>query len=223
MDTQSDCMRPAAAIEIASPIIVVHGEEYMRDSSHALVPVGKVDVIDKLMDEEVRKIIAYARDLSAQVARFKKHCVEDVSSFQALVDQEYGAKIGGKKGNVTLTSFDGTLKVTLKMADLLEFGPELQSAKKLVDECLTEWAAGSSENLRAIVQRAFQVDKEGKVNRAELFMLLRVAIEDERWQRAMDAIRDSIRVVGSKAYFHFQERATADDEWSTISIHMAKA
>lgn len=216
--TSPDTDRPS----VAAPIIEAHGEMYMRDASGALMPVGKVSPVDKLMDEEVRKIIAYARELSARISRFKAHCFEDIGSFQALVDQEYGAKIGGKKGNVQFTSYDGTLRVSLKMADVLEFGPELQAAKKLVDECLMEWAAGSSENLRAIVQRAFRVDREGKVNRAELFMLLRASIPDPRWVRAMDAIRDSIRVIGSKAYFNFSERKSPESEWSPILINLAK-
>lgn len=214
---------PIDAENTASPIIEAHGQQYMRDASGALMPLGKIKPVDKLMDEEVRRMIGFARDISAQIGRFKGHCFEDIGNFQALIDQEYNASVGGKKGNIQLTSYDGTLKVSVQVADLLTFGPELAAAKKLVDECLTEWAAESGEELRAIVNRAFQVDKEGKVNRAELFMLLRVNIEDERWQRAMDAIRDSIRVVGSKTYIRFYERDTPEGGWRSISIDMAKA
>lgn len=199
----------------------VNGKLYMADAKGALVPIGMVKPVDKLMDELVRKMLAFASDLSARIGRFRGHCFDDVGSFQALVDQEYGAKIGGTKGNITLTSFDGTQKVQIQVADLLEFGPELQAAKKLVDVCLTEWSEGSGDELRAIVNRAFSVDKEGKINRAELFTLLRVAIEDERWQRAMEAIRDSIRVIGSKTYIRFYRRDDGTSAWRSVSIDLA--
>lgn len=65
------------------------------------------------------------------------------------------------------------------------------------------------------------MDKEGQINRAELFMLLRVAIEDERWQSAMRAIRDSIRIIGSKTYIRFHQRATSDSAWRPITIDLA--
>lgn len=219
METQSEYTSEF----VPSGIRLIEGKEYMQDAKGSLMPLALVKPVDQLVDETVRKIIFYARLLSDQIGRFKGHCFEDIGSLQALVAQEYGASLGGAKGNLTLTSFDGTMKVQVQVADLLEFGLELQAAKKLVDECLTEWAAGSRDEIRAIVSRAFQVDKEGHVNRAELFMLLRVAIEDIRWQRAMDAIRDSIRVVGSKTYFRFYERAHGEAPWLSISIDLARA
>ena len=204
-------------------VVDIGGKQYMQDAKGNLVPLSLVRPVDKLTDEAVRKMIGHARDLSAQIGRFRGHCFDDVGSLQALISQEYGARIGGEKGNITLSTLNGTLKVQVQVADLIEFGPELQAAKKLVDECLNEWAEGSRDEIRAIVNRAFQVDKEGVVNRAELFMLLRVAIEDARWQRAMDAIRDSIRVIGSKTYFRFYERPAPDAPWQAISIDLAKA
>lgn len=207
----------------AAPIITSNGKQYMADAKGSLVPISAIKAQDKLMDESVRKMVSFARDLSNQIARFKGHCFDDVGSFMALLAQEYGASKGGRKGNVTMTSFDGTLKVQIQVADLIEFGPELQAAKSLVDECLNEWSAEASDELRAVVNRAFQVDRQGKINRAELFMLMRAEITDSRWQRAMTAIHDSIRVIGSKTYIRFYERADANAPWDAIAIDLAQA
>ncbi|WP_332117271.1 DUF3164 family protein [Azorhizobium caulinodans] len=216
-----------AAESVAAPgIVEVAGKPYMLDAKGKLVPLSLVKPTDKLIDETVRKIIDHARDLSARISRFRGHSYDDIGSLQALLAQEYGTSVGGEKGNITLITFDGSLKVQVQVADLLEFGPELQAAKRLVDECLAEWSAGSRDEIQAVVNRAFQVDKEGAVNRSELFMLLRVAIEDERWQRAMEALRDSIRVVGSKTYMRFYERVRTDEgwgEWTALPINMARA
>ena len=65
--------------------------------------------------------------------------------------------------------------------------------------------------------------KEGQINRAAIFMLLRLDIEDERWQRAMSAIRDAMRVVGSKIYVRCYERDRLDAEWHAVTIDLAKA
>lgn len=203
-----------AAIDVA-------GTPYLRDAKGALVPLASVKAVDLLMDETVITILAKARAVSAEIAAFKGSTFECVSDLQALIAQNYGAQLGGKKGNITLTSFDGCGKVQVQVADLLEFGPELQAAKLLIDECLTEWAVGSAVELRALVNRVFQVDKEGQINRAELFMLLRVEIQDERWVRAMEAIRDSIRVIGSRTYIRFYDRVAPDAGWRAISLDLA--
>ncbi len=204
-------------------IIELDGKKHMKDARGALVPLETVKPMDQLQDETVRKIITYARALSQQIARFKGHTFEDIGSLLALMEQHYGAKPGGKKGNMTFTSFDGCMKVQVAVADHIIFGAELQIAKALIDECLKEWGAESRAELRAIITRAFQVDKEGRVNRAELFMLMRTEIEDARWKQAMEAIRESMRVIGSKQYIRFYERPSPTAPWQIISVDIANA
>jgi hypothetical protein len=203
-------------------IIDVGGTPHMRDAKGALVPLTMVKPQDQLQDEVVRKIMGYAIALSDQVARFKEHTFEDIGGFEALLAQEYDATIGGAKGNKTLMSFDGLFKVTVQVADNIVFGPELQIAKSLVDECLNEWSEGARDEIRAIVTRAFNTDKEGQINRSEIFMLLRLEIEDPRWLRAMKAIRDAMRVVGSRTYVRCYRRESFDGPWAAVSIDLAK-
>lgn len=203
--------------------VVIDGERHMRDAKGRLVPVSTIKPADKLEDETVRKVIGYARDLSAQIGRFKQHTFDDLGALEALLAQEYGATKGGAKGNKTFMSFDGLLKVQVQVQDHIDFGPQLQVAKELIDECLNEWAADANAELRTIVTRAFNTDKAGQINRAEIFMLLRVGIEDARWKRAMEAIRDAMRVVGSKTYVRCYSRPNHDAGWSAITLDMAKA
>lgn len=204
-------------------ITSVNGKPYMADAKGALVPLEMVKPADKLEDEVVRKIMRFARDLSAQLARFRGHTMVDLGEFDALLDQEYGVKKGGKKGNRTYQSFDGLEKVVVSVADFVDFGPQLQVAKTLIDECLNEWSADSRPEIRAIVTRAFNTDKEGQINRSEILMLLRMQIEDERWLKAMAAIRDAMRVTGSKEYVRFYERRLITDGWQAVTIDLAKA
>lgn len=218
----NDVTKIAAPTNAAPATIDVNGKPYMHDAKGNLVPVETVKASDLLMDETVRRIMGFARDLSAQMARFKGHTFEDVNALQALLAQEYSANLGGPKGNITMTTFDGCQKVQVAIADLIEFGPELQAAKSLIDECLVDWSADTGAELRALVNRVFNVEKEGTLDRSGLFMLLRVEIADERWQSAMKAIRDSIRVIGSKSYVRFYERDAADQPWLSVSIDLAK-
>ncbi|MCY1667887.1 DUF3164 family protein [Rhizobium sp. SL86] len=204
-------------------VIVINGRQYIPDAKGSLVPLEMVKPQHKLEDETVRKIMAFALDLNQQIARFRDHTMVDLGTFDALLAQEYGAKIGGAKGNRTYQTFDGLMKVQVQVAELIDFGPELQIAKKLVDECLNEWSADSRPEIQALVSDAFDTDKEGKINRAKIFMLLRHSIEDERWVRAMDAIRDAMRVTGSKEYVRFYTREKPDGQWQAVTIDLAKA
>lgn len=203
--------------------VVVGGKTYMPDAKGNLVPVETIKPADRLEDETVRKIISYATDLSEQISRFKAHTFDDLGAFEALLSQEYGATKGGAKGNKTFMTFDGLMKVQVQVQDYIDFGAQLQIAKGLVDQCLTEWSADSRPEIRAIVTRAFNTDREGKINRSDIFLLLRLDIEDERWKRAMDAVRDAMRVVGSKTYVRCYERPRLDAPWQAVNIDLAKA
>lgn len=198
-------------------------EGFMRDSKGRYVPEELVRPEDKLEDQLVAKVMNYADDLSAQISRFRGHCFDDIGAFLDLLSEKYGAKRGGPKGNMTFTSYDGCLKITVQVADRLGFGPELQVAKGLIDECIAEWAADANAQIRALVNHAFQTDKEGQVSREAIFALRRVAIDDERWKSAMAAITDSIRVLGSKAYIRFYRRKNPSDRWQAVTIDLAQA
>ena len=124
---------------------------------------------------------------------------------------------------MTFTSYDGTMKVQIAVADTLVFGPELQIAKGLIDECIAEWAEGSRAEIRALVEHAFRTDKEGQVSREAVFSLRKIDIEDERWKSAIQAINDSIRVQGSKTYLRFYRRARPTDRWENVTIDLASA
>jgi hypothetical protein len=204
-------------------VIDVNGKPYLTDAKGALVPLETIKPIDKLEDEVVRKVMRFAGELSDQIARFRGHTMTDLGEFDALLAQEYNVKKGGPKGNRTYQSFDGLLKVEVKVADFIDFGPQLQVAKRLLDECLTEWSADSRPEIRAVITRAFNTDKEGQVNRSEIFMLLRLDIEDPRWQEAMRAIREAMRVTGSKEYIRFHRRADLSDRWQAVTIDLARA
>lgn len=211
---------PAA---VPTGIIEIEGKPFMRDAKGGYQPLSLVKTTDVLIDEQVRKIFGFALALSEQVSRFKGHTFDDLGALDALLEQEYGLSVGGAKGNKSYMTVDGLMRIEIRVSDLMTFGPELQIAKGLIDECLNEWTADSRPEISAIVTRAFNTDKEGQINRAEIFMLLRLQIEDERWKQAMRAIHDAIRVIGSKTYMRFSMRESFDAPWTTVTIDLAKA
>ncbi|RFB91790.1 sulfate transporter [Rhizobium leguminosarum bv. trifolii] len=209
--------------EVAAGIVVANGKQYMPNAKGALVPLELVKPIDKLRDEAVRKVMGYALDISERIGRFRAHCMDDLDGLDALLEQEYGAKPGGTKGNRTYHTIDGLMKVQVAINDFETAGPELQIAKSLVVECMDEWTADARAEVRALITRAFDTDKEGKVNLKEIKKLKTLSIEDPRWLQAMRAIDDAINVVYSKQYVRFHIRKSVQDDWTAVTVDIAKA
>lgn len=196
-------------------------EGYMQDAKGALWPKDTVREIDLLRDDLVREIVSRAKAQSEALAQFKAGVFGDIESFIQLSGEKYGVKMGGIKGNVSLITFDGRYKVQRAVAESLAFDERLQVAKELIDQCIHEWSQGSRSEIRALINDAFQVDKEGRVNSARILSLRRLDIKDEQWNKAMQAIGESIQVAGSKTYFRVYERVGDTDQYRPISLDIA--
>ena len=91
---------------------------YWRNAQGGLTPEALIKPIDRTRDQLVRDMIAAAQAQSAELARFKAGAFGDVEAFVRLSAEQYGAKLGGNKGNVTLVSFDGRFKVKGSMLSI---------------------------------------------------------------------------------------------------------
>lgn len=203
--------------------VMIEGKEYWRDAKGNLTPAELVKEIDKARDALVHEWVERGRDLSKAISHFKEGIFGDVQAFIELSAEKYGAKVGGNKGNVTLFSYDGKYKIQRAINESLQFDERIQAAKVLIDECLNEWSEGSRPELKALIERAFNVDKEGNLNTSRILGLRRVEIQDNRWQNAMQAISESVQVVSSKAYVRLYERVGETDQYVPIALDVAGA
>lgn len=184
---------------------------YLRAADGSLVPEAKVKPIDKARSLICQQLCEQAKVMQAQLLAYKLASMQAVAEFVEQSAAHYQVALGGKKGNVTLISFDGRYKVVRQMQERIDFGEQLLAAKALIDECIVDWSRGSNANIKALVNQAFAVDKEGKVSTARVLGLRKVDIADARWQRAMQAIADSMVVAATKPYIRFYERNEAGE------------
>lgn len=196
---------------------------YWRDSAGSLIPESKVKAVDKVRNQVVEDLIDQARVVASLLSSFKARAFSEVATFIELSGEQYGAKLRGVKGNITLMTFDGRYKIIRQIQDHLVFDERLQAAKQLIDECIQSWTAGSSDEIKALINNAFQVNKEGQINTGRVLGLRRLDINDAKWKDAMTAISDSVQVAGSKPYIRFYERVGETDEYRPISLDMASA
>jgi hypothetical protein len=195
-------------------------EQFMTDSRGRQVPVELVKEIDKLRDQTVRRIADEAMKMKEALADFKQRIRDDIYAFVSLSAEQYGKSWGGKKGNISLATYDGKYRLMIAMDDNITFDERLQVARELIGGCIKKWSDGSRDEIRILVQDAFQVDKAGKVSTARVLGLRRLEIHDPDWQKAMAAITESIQILGSKQYLRFYER-NEQGEYIQIPLDVA--
>ena len=112
---------------------------YRKDHQGRLVPEDLIKPIDKARDELVCEILSQALPQRDLLAKFKQKTIGDIQAFVELSAEQYGVKLGGKKGNVQLLSYDGRYKVKLTHMEHITFDERIEAAKELIDSCLNRW------------------------------------------------------------------------------------
>ena len=196
-------------------------EGYWVDAKDAFIPVKMLKPIDLVRDTLVGEIVTKAIELNKLMKEFKESSFGDIGAFVDLSANEYGVKLGGKKGNVMLYSFDGRYLIQRAMADRIAFDERLQAAKELIDQCLADWTEGARPELQILINRAFSTDKSGAVSTGAVLALRRYEIDDQRWHRAMEAIGESLQVIATSSYIRIYERIGDTDQYMPIALNMA--
>ena len=211
-------------IPTSIPTQEINGIAYVQKGKGELIALSAIKPEHIEEDELVRRLAAKAAKGNAYLAALREEIFAEVTAYRQLLAEKYGVKRRGSKGNITLATVDTTLRLNIAIGETLSFGPELEVAKELVYECIRRWSEGSNDNIRALVDQAFQVDKAGKLSADRILGLRRLKIEDETgdWQKAMDIIGDSVRTLTSKEYARFYVIAEDGSE-TPIRLDLANA
>lgn len=195
--------------------------DFRANAQGHLVPLSQIKEIDLLRDDVVMNIVEAAKKTQTALIEFKSLSMAQVADFVDLSAQEFDVRYGGTKGNVTLLSFDGKYKVQRSIGEHRVFDERIQAAKAKIDDCIKRWSEGSSDQIKALVDLAFRVDKQGNIDVNQVLSLRQLNIDDSEWIEAMDAIADSIKVVGKTPYLRVYERQ-GDGQYKQIALDIAK-
>ncbi|AIC20183.1 DUF3164 family protein [Pseudomonas chlororaphis] len=194
---------------------------FVRNAIGHLVPVDQVREQDKLRDQVAGELAEAAKKLHLDLKNFKKKSLGDIADLISIAGERYGVQMGGKKGNVTIATYDGKYKVVRSHADRLTFTEEMEVAKVMVYDCIKTWSKGADNHLLAIVDRTFSPNRNGQIKTSDVLDLLRLEIDDDTWKAAMKAVKDSILVSGSAVYIRVYERVNGTDEYRAIPLDLA--
>lgn len=194
---------------------------YMKNALGHLVPEANVREQDKLRDQVVRELVTHAINANAQLVTLKKKALGDIDDLVKIAGERYGVTMGGKKGNISISTYDGKYKVQRAVADVLQFTEEMEAAKVLIMACIKRWSQDANPHISALVSRAFAPGRNGQLKTSAVLDLLRIDIDDAEWKKAMDALKDSIHASGTAVYVRIYERIGDSDQYKAIPLDLA--
>lgn len=194
---------------------------YMKNAMGHLVPRENVREQDLLRDQVARSLAALALEINQKLVGYKKKALGDIEDLVKISAERYGVTLGGEKGNISVSSYDGKYKVVRSVADLIQFTEELEAAKALIFACIKRWSVGVNPHIQTLVGRAFAPGRNGQLKTAAVLDLLRIEFDDSEWKEAMRALKDSIAANGTATYVRVYERIGSSDQYKAIPLDLA--
>lgn len=191
---------------------------YMKNRAGHLVPVANISEIETFRHDFVVEMVERAKGLNATLAYFKASVMEGMADLTKLSAANHGVKLGGEKGNITLTSFDGQYKVVLAMAGVPQVDERIQVVKAMLNNCLTRFSDGGSKEIKALMESAFKTNNAGMISIYRLRWLRAAKIEDDEWKDGIRLLDELLLPVLSKAYVRVYE--LKNDKYELIALDL---
>lgn len=195
-------------------------EGWVRNAVGNLVHESEIREQDKLRDRVVTDLVIEAIRLNQALKALKEKALGDIADLISIAGEKYDMKLGGPKGNVSITSFDGRYKVQRVYSDRITYTEEMEVAKAKVFECIRSWGEDSNKHLLTLATNAFRLNRQGEISISRVTEMMRADIDDPEWKKAMEAVKDSLIVSGSAVYIRVYERV-GEDRYQAISLDIA--
>lgn len=189
------------------------------------VPAKWVPKIDKARTRLVKGLCKEAEKVSAALMKLRQMALAACDAFIDRSAEDNAVALGGQKGNVNLTSFDGLTHIKIRKPEYIHFDERLLQAKALIDEFLAAHSnGGTDEALVQLITAAFTTTRDGRL-RADAICSLqrRVRISDPTWRRAMELIEESKQGIAAKTYIRFYTRPSTKADFTMIPLNIADA
>jgi len=196
---------------------VVNGR--MENCNGDMIQIKNIKEKDLLEHDMVLSVACIWLPLSAQLARFKLHTLEDISTFADLMFESYGVKRGGSEGNMQFTTYDKKYKLVVGIQKTIDFGPEIEVAKQKMMEAVEIYPEEANDLKTMLLAAYTQID--GKLRVAEILRLRTFKFNNPLWHEGMKIIDDSIEVAFSKKQIRLYKRNNPGDEYAPVPLHVA--
>lgn len=200
-------------------VIERNKKKYWVDDEGNEVPVKHIKMLDKMRDEAVEKVMKRVLKLEEEIKAEKAEVIKIIESFLSIAGGDI-CKRDEWKGNITFFDFGKKYKVSVCISERLAFNEQLQVAKELVDQCIKKWSKESNDKIVLLVNQAFKVDKQGKLDTKRILGLRQLKIGDNEWKQAMEKISEAITIESTKKYYNFEVKLE-DGKYKNVLLNFS--
>ena len=191
----------------------------MRDNTGHDVPVKYVGKYDRLRDERTKRVLARFRKARSVLEAVVRDSLADIAAIQEARDTPVA-----EKGNFSVTSFDGLVKVAIDQAWHIELDDRVKEARDRMlgyAKRLCGKAGDDAAALLEIVEEAFAANSAGRLSVSRVMSLCRRNIQAREWTEARDMLLASLQPERGRCYIHVYARPDMQHDFEMIRLDLA--
>ena len=191
----------------------------MRDNNGHDVPIKYVSKYDRLRDEKTKRILARFVKARKDIEKVVRDSLADIAAIQGARETPVA-----DKGNFSVTSFDGLVRVAIDQAWHIELDDRVKEARDRMlgyAKSLCAKAGPDAHALLEIVEEAFAANSSGRLSVGRVLSLCRRNVTAPEWTEARDMLLASLRPEKGRCYIHVYSRTDMQHEFEMVRLDLA--
>lgn len=196
-------------------------DKLWQDESGQSIPYDRTTKYERAAEVSTYRMASEGMKLHQQLSKYKDFIRIQATRLYEIFTEENG-QIGKGKGSATFFNFDRSIKVTVKVNELITFDDNTISlAKEKLDAFLTEGLDGAKDFVKPLVMEAFH-QRNGQLDTKRVLGLKQHAhrIDHPLYTEAMKLIDKAVRRPSTREYFQVWVRSE-NGEYEDIQLNFA--
>ena len=190
----------------------------MKDWNGNLIPIKYVSQFDRHRDRVARRVLERYQKARKVLEAVVVDSLAEIDELMKLKEKL------GVKGNFQLQSFDGCIQVSIRQQYNILLDERVARARELmldyVNGILAEVKGVDVTVLRRLIETAFRANRQGVLPTTKIFELMRMEVEDARWNEARKLLQDAIKPQRGKRYLACETRKSTQGDFKPISLNL---
>ena len=171
-----------------------------------------------LKDQTVTSLTIEASALMNSLKNFKARAFQEAGALYELLCQ-YSKRHADGKGNFSVESADGSMRMTVNQKDLNRFDERSIQAEKHIKEFITKRFSGDDDTTDLILSILERKRGTLDIRLIQKLYAMENRFTDPSWIEGIKLLKESWNPTETKGYITFEVRI--ENEWKAINLNFA--
>ena len=220
MDNGTELIELGKNFKAARQFLLTQQLQFLENSKGKRVPIELINPADRDRERMINQVFELAEELQVQLIETKQKMYFAIAEFMKKHGGVPEFDVASME-QLHFTDFAAKRQLQIRKAEKIDYNEQLNTALRLLNECVEEWTQGDRPELCSLIQQVVSAGKKGKIDHAMLLRLQRINSTYPKFQKAQQLIAASINTYFAKQYLLIRKRDNAEGKFQTVNLNFS--